>query len=305
MNRKNAILITVALLLAALVLPGPALAAERAADQALLPLDALLEMQEAARQRISETEALLEEAQQRRIAAQEEADRLSVTVTRLDERVGDPVKVAQNVLDVTPMLPVDAVEHISGVLDDRIKYEDSVARLEQVGELLGDYMAAESALAEKLARQREDLASIREDIATQRERQRERAIAERGLFPVAGSSSYIDSWGFARSGGRRHKGTDIMAAYGTPLVAIKDGRVEASTNRLGGLCTYLYADDGTVYYYAHMSRWEVRSGRVSAGDVIGYVGSSGNAGSPHLHLEIRLPGKGTVNPYPYLRRMVR
>ena len=74
-----------------------------------------------------------------------------------------------------------------------------------------------------------------------------------GFFcPVQGGASFIDSWGFPRSGGRRHKGVDMFNSRNTPLVAVVDGRIKFSSNSLGGLSTHLYASDGTTYYYTHL-----------------------------------------------------
>jgi murein DD-endopeptidase MepM/ murein hydrolase activator NlpD len=122
------------------------------------------------------------------------------------------------------------------------------------------------------------------------------------VCPVAGSRSYADTWGAARSGGRRHEGTDIMAPSGTPLVAMEAGRVEYRSNRLGGLTLRLYGASGTRYYYAHLSRYEGSNRSVAAGAVVGYVGNTGNTSANHLHLQIHPGGGRAVNPYPYVRR---
>ncbi len=118
--------------------------------------------------------------------------------------------------------------------------------------------------------------------------------------PVAGANSFIDSWGFARSGGRRHKGVDMMASIGTPIAAPVSGTVAHRSNSVGGRSFHLQGDDGNYYYGTHLSGYE-KSGRVNAGDIIGYVGDDGNArGIPHLHFEIHPGGGGAVNPYPYV-----
>ena len=125
------------------------------------------------------------------------------------------------------------------------------------------------------------------------------------ICPVLGGASFIDSWGFPRSGGRRHKGVDMFAARGTPVVAVVDGRIKFSSNSLGGRSTHLYSANGTVYYYTHLDGHpgNISSGQtVAKGTIVGFVGNSGNARytSPHNHFEIRPNGRA-VNPYPTVR----
>jgi murein DD-endopeptidase MepM/ murein hydrolase activator NlpD len=107
--------------------------------------------------------------------------------------------------------------------------------------------------------------------------------------------------------GRQHKGIDFGDDYGSPIRAIGDGVVVASGYQGGesgyGKITIIRHSNGFYSAYAHQSRLAVQSGeRVSAGEVIGYVGSSGNVTGPHLHFEIRTaPHGGQVNPVPWLR----
>ncbi len=120
------------------------------------------------------------------------------------------------------------------------------------------------------------------------------------VCPVAGPHNFIDSWGAPRAVGRWHKGTDMMAAEGTPVVAVLGGFVEHRGNSVGGLSAHLTTPAGEYFYYTHLSGYET-AGQVAAGTVIGYVGSTGNATTPHLHFEYHPNGYGSpVNPYPTL-----
>jgi len=127
--------------------------------------------------------------------------------------------------------------------------------------------------------------------------------------PVNGASAFTDTWGAPRSGGRSHRGVDMMAARGTPLVAIESGSVlRLSNSSLGGITLYLKGDSGDVYYYAHMDGYAsgISKGMaLSVGQLIGYVGSTGNASysAPHLHFELHPGGGGAVNPTPLVRSL--
>jgi murein DD-endopeptidase MepM/ murein hydrolase activator NlpD len=121
------------------------------------------------------------------------------------------------------------------------------------------------------------------------------------ICPMPGSA-YGDSWGAPRSGGRRHEGVDMLAPAGTPMYAVVSGTVRFSQNRLGGNAVSLVGDNGNRYYYAHLSRYEGESRRVTQGEVIGYNGDTGNAtGIPHLHFEVHPGGGLAVNPTPSVR----
>jgi murein DD-endopeptidase MepM/ murein hydrolase activator NlpD len=122
------------------------------------------------------------------------------------------------------------------------------------------------------------------------------------LCPVAGPNAFGDTWGAARSGGRTHQGVDMMSPFGTPLIAVVAGSVTMKTNNLGGNVIWLTGADGNKYYYAHLSSWEGSSRGVGAGEVIGYVGATGNTSANHLHFEIHPGGGAAVNPYPTVRQ---
>ncbi|NND04051.1 MAG: peptidoglycan DD-metalloendopeptidase family protein [Acidimicrobiia bacterium] len=122
--------------------------------------------------------------------------------------------------------------------------------------------------------------------------------------PVNGAVAFRDSWGEPRSGGRSHQGVDMMAARGTPLVAIENGTVTRIGNGgLGGKTVWLRSDTGHEYYYAHLDGWASglsEGDYLEVGELLGYVGNTGNAihTLPHLHFEYHKNGGSAVNPYP-------
>jgi murein DD-endopeptidase MepM/ murein hydrolase activator NlpD len=124
------------------------------------------------------------------------------------------------------------------------------------------------------------------------------------ICPVQGAVSFRNDWGEPRSGGRSHKGTDMFAAMGTPVVAPVAGSVWYQTEGTGGKSAYVNGNDGNTYYETHLSAYVGGDRPVKAGEVVGRVGNSGNAdgGPSHLHFEIRVGGaNGTkINPYPTL-----
>ncbi len=129
----------------------------------------------------------------------------------------------------------------------------------------------------------------------------------RYVFPVFGTNAKFSSdYGSPRAGTGWHHGNDIFAPIGTPALAIADGVLsKVGVNTLGGNRLWLRDGLGNTYYYAHLSGYasHVADGvRVRAGEIIGFVGNTGQAITtpPHLHFEIH-PGDGpSVDPYPYL-----
>lgn len=114
-----------------------------------------------------------------------------------------------------------------------------------------------------------------------------------GPFPVGGVATFTHDWLFPRYTPEfhLHMGTDIFAATGTPVRAPADGTLKLSQGGAGGLAAYVYQPDGTYYYMAHLSAFVKgqRNGQaVRLGEVVGYVGDSGNAkgSAPHVHFEI-------------------
>jgi hypothetical protein len=126
------------------------------------------------------------------------------------------------------------------------------------------------------------------------------------VFPVVGRVWYTDDFGAPRPDGRGHSGCDIFARLGAPVVAVQAGVVtELRYRSLGGKSFHLVTARGDYFYYAHLDRYAPGIGNgsvVRAGQLLGYVGKTGNARTtpPHLHFEVHPGGGAPVDPYPYL-----
>jgi len=134
------------------------------------------------------------------------------------------------------------------------------------------------------------------------------------IIPVAGvaRSQLTDTWGAARAQGRTHQGIDILAPQGTPVLAAANGRiVKFFDSERGGVTIYEFdTTERFVYYYAHLLAREpglAEGYQVRQGQVIGYVGMTGNAPVPHLHFEVERLGPDhhwwraeSINPFPLL-----
>ena len=150
-----------------------------------------------------------------------------------------------------------------------------------------------------------------------------RGVLARIIFPIVGRARYSDDFGDPRTGGT-HQGNDILARRQAPVVAVEAGKVGFWTDSNAGCMLYLHGRSGTMYEYIHLNndRTHGNDNRGScvdgvayapglkdgaharAGELIGYVGDSGDANGlhPHLHFELHPHGGAAVSPYRWLRR---
>jgi murein DD-endopeptidase MepM/ murein hydrolase activator NlpD len=134
------------------------------------------------------------------------------------------------------------------------------------------------------------------------------AVSKTLAYPVAGKRSMVGSfWGASRGGGvRKHKGIDIFASKGTPVVALADGRITLKeTTKVGGKVLWLKPTrHNWEAYYAHLDKQLVKEGQyVRKGQVIGTVGNTGNAKHTPSHLHFGIyTDNGPINPLPYVKR---
>lgn len=219
---------------------------------------------------------------------------------------------APNVVDLSRRFAM-----LGAVADaDRSRVEDYVSAAREV---TGEFELVSADLSRSRAELEKARAALQETDATLLASKALLVVTQTGgavvtgalAFPVAGPHNFTDTFGAPRMFGTAfahlHQGTDVFAAAGTPLVAIERGvLIRVGSDTLGGTKLWLVGATGTRYYYAHLSAFApgVADGKpVQAGEVIGFVGSTGNAQgtSPHLHFEAHPDGGAAINPYPLLR----
>jgi len=175
-------------------------------------------------------------------------------------------------------------------------------------EMMADLAETRAAQARLVEQQRDKKVELEAKLRGARSAAKVSKIRAFSAFtlPIGGPQGFANTWGAPRSGGRRHKGTDVMAACGAPVVAVTDGvitNLHAGGN--AGIMAYLRANNGDVFFYAHLKGYApgITNGtRVTVGQKIGINGNTGNArGGPcHVHFEWHKGGGGPVNPYPLL-----
>ncbi len=133
------------------------------------------------------------------------------------------------------------------------------------------------------------------------------SLPQISVFPSQGRCSFVDSWHDERSGGRKHIGVDIIGPTGLALYAVTDGTITkmyGAETKLSGNALRLTAADATYFFYAHLDSFApgiAVGSAVRAGQIIGYMGATGNAGNSHLHFEVHPGGGEAVNPYPIIK----
>ncbi|MEX0869249.1 MAG: peptidoglycan DD-metalloendopeptidase family protein [Nitriliruptoraceae bacterium] len=297
--------------------------AERTVDDLSTRLDDATERYENTWAEIESTKVELERLSRRVIQLEQsarEAERLLSERARAVFKQGStqPFEIL-----LTSGGPQEAVERAAMIatlqLREGTRLEDALASqiaLEQTRTLLAereerlDELQADLAVQEAELTAALDQAQAREtSLKTMLERQvRIDRGVQQGVYACIfdGAFRFRDTWGAPRSGGRRHKGTDVFSSYRAPVYAFTYGTVRrVSFSGLGGLGLYLRGDDGNEYYYAHLDSAapDGQAGRrVAPGQLIAYNGSTGNASAsaPHVHFEVHPGGGAPINPYQWL-----
>jgi peptidoglycan LD-endopeptidase LytH len=298
--------------------------AEERVESLEAELDAATAAYETTWARIEETKRELEALQRRALQLERqarEAERLIGDRARAVFKRGSTATLHTLLASEGSDAAVERASMVAALqLRERARVEEAVAlrtALEQtrqlvaqreadLDELQAQLEAEAEVLQERLSEAQATAQRIRSVVARQRRIDRG---SQRGIYACIfdpGTFRFRDTWGHPRSGGRRHRGTDVFAPMNQPVFAFTSGVVlRTSWSGLGGLGLYLRGDDGNVYYYAHLNSVEPngRPGtRVTAGQLIARNGATGNASrsAPHVHFEVHPGGGGAINPYPWL-----
>jgi peptidoglycan LD-endopeptidase LytH len=277
-----------------------------------------------------ETETRLAEARDAVAEAGSQIVRIQAELARIRESFNDRVAAAYmsgGSRSIGALLTSDSIQDAA----DRLQYTQSVvqgdadlatevavmaeelrrqeARLRRAARQEAEAAADLEAQREQIADKVEQLNNVVQELEAELEAADERALSLGGsgsvsitgtgaiqTCPVAGPNSFVDSFGWPRSGGRTHQGIDLIAAAGTPVVAVAPGNARSASSVLGGLGVVVEHDSGGDWtFYAHLSSFGTM-GHVSAGTVIGSVGATGTTVN-HLHFEYHPSGGAAVNPY--------
>lgn len=298
-------------------------------DEVEREVDDLQERLDAATQRFEDVRARVEATEAELAQLQERAQKLEAQAAEADAALADRARDAFKYGGDSVIATMLSSEGVEGAVEraqflevlsgrDRGQLEQALAlrsQLDQTEQLIEDRAEQLATLEAQLAEEREVLdeqltskQALAADLRAIAARQREiNNSVQSGVYAcIHDANSFVDSWGAPRSGGRAHKGVDVMAPYGAPVYAFTHGRISRlSSGGLGGISLYLWGDDGNEYFYTHLAGYAdgVHVGqRVEAGQKIAVNGDTGNArGTPHVHFELHPGGGGAINPYPYMR----
>jgi murein DD-endopeptidase MepM/ murein hydrolase activator NlpD len=259
-----------------------------------------------------ETEARLATAEDAAARAQARIDELEAELLRIQGSLNDRVAAAYmsgGSLTMGALLTADSLQDATDVAVTAEELQRQEAEHRRQARIAASAAAdLEDQRAEAIARiaALDDLVSkLRADLDAQEEVAVGLTAASPTVFrsgaiqtcPVQGNNSFVDSFGDPRPDGRTHQGIDLIAAAGTPVVAVAPGTARTST-AIGGYAVVVDHPNGDWTFYAHLSS-DVRLGPVSAGTQIGTIGSEG-VSVPHLHFEYHPSGGAAVNPYSML-----